>query len=82
VLLAEQDAKLPEPRRKELVRSYADRAMAALRQALAKGYKDCAQLKKDKDLDALRGRDDFQRLLAELGNEQEKGKPKGNRPER
>jgi tetratricopeptide (TPR) repeat protein len=82
VPLAERDSKLPEPRRKELARSYADRAMEALRQGVAKGYKDAAHIQKDKDLNPLRGRDDFQRLLAELGKEQEKGKPKGNRPER
>jgi serine/threonine protein kinase len=64
--LADQDAKLSEARRKQLVQSYPDQAMAALRQAVAKGYKDAAQMKKDKDLDPLRGRPDFQKLLAEL----------------
>jgi hypothetical protein len=38
----------------------------ALRQAVAKGYKDAAHLKKDPDLDPLRGRGDFQKLLAEV----------------
>jgi serine/threonine-protein kinase len=82
VPLAEQDAKLPEPRRKEVARSYGDRAMEVLRQALAKGYKDGAQLKKDTDLDPLRGRDDFQKLLAELEKGAPKEKPKGDQPQK
>jgi serine/threonine-protein kinase len=66
VPLAERDSKLPEGQRKELAQSYADQALAALRQAVAKGYKDADHLKKDPDLDPLRGRDDFLKLLAEL----------------
>jgi tetratricopeptide (TPR) repeat protein len=45
---------------------YADRAVDLLRQAVKAGYKDAAHLKKDADLDSLRGRDDFQRLIQEL----------------
>ena len=45
---------------------HAARAVALLKQAIAKGYKDVAHLKKDADLDALRGRADFQALLKEL----------------
>jgi hypothetical protein len=75
--LAEKDAKLPEARRKELAKSYADRAMEALRQAVAKGYKDAAQMKKDPDLDPLRGRDDFQKLLAEVDAAAKPGQKKG-----
>jgi hypothetical protein len=82
VPLAEKDAKLPEPRRKEVARSYGDRAMEVLRQALAKGYQDGAQLKKDTDLDPLRGRDDFQKLLAELDKGAGKGKPSDDRPQK
>ena len=37
-----------------------------LRQAVAKGYKDAAHMKKDADLDALRERDDFKKLVAEM----------------
>jgi hypothetical protein len=44
----------------------AERAMAWLRQAVAAGYKDVAHMRKDKDLDALRGRADFRKLLADL----------------
>ena len=40
--------------------------MTMLRDAVAKGYKDAAHMKKDKDLDALREREDFKRLVADL----------------
>jgi serine/threonine-protein kinase len=66
VPLAQKDAKLSEAQRKELAKSYGDRAVGALRQAVAKGYKDAAHLKKDTDLDPLRDRDDFRKLLADL----------------
>ncbi len=45
---------------------YADRAMALLHEAVQAGYKDAAHMKEDTDLDALRARDDFKKLLAEL----------------
>jgi tetratricopeptide (TPR) repeat protein len=45
---------------------YADRAMALLHKAVAAGFKDAAQMRKDTDLDSIRGRDDFKGLLAEL----------------
>jgi serine/threonine protein kinase/tetratricopeptide (TPR) repeat protein len=43
-----------------------DRAMAWLKQAVTAGYKDVGNMKKDKDLDALRDREDFKQLLAAL----------------
>jgi serine/threonine protein kinase/tetratricopeptide (TPR) repeat protein len=52
----------------------ADRSMAWLKQAVAAGYNDAAHMKQDTDLDALRQRPDFQKLLAEL--EAGKGKKK------
>ena len=45
---------------------YSDQAMAHLRKAIKAGYKDAAHMKKDADLDPLRDRDDFKKLLAEL----------------
>jgi serine/threonine-protein kinase len=45
---------------------YAARAVPALREAVGKGYKDAAHMKRDADLDPLRGRDDFKKLLAAL----------------
>ena len=62
----EHDAKLPNAKRQEVTRSYADRALATLRQAVQNGYKDAAHMKKDTDLDPLRSRPDFQKLLADL----------------
>jgi hypothetical protein len=55
----------------------ADRAMAWLKQAVAAGYKNIAWMKKDKELDSLRARDDFKKLVAELErmNEGQKSKP-------
>jgi hypothetical protein len=44
----------------------ARRAIQLLRQAVGKGFKDAALVKRDTDLDALRERDDFKKLLAEL----------------
>jgi hypothetical protein len=55
----------PEARAKDAA-AEADRAMAWLTQAVAAGYKDVAHMKEDKDLDALRDRPDFKKLLAEL----------------
>jgi serine/threonine-protein kinase len=45
---------------------YARRAIALLRQAVAKGYNNVVQMKKDPYLDSLRPRPDFQQLLAEM----------------
>jgi tetratricopeptide (TPR) repeat protein len=45
---------------------YADRAMELLRQAMNHWCKDANYIKRDADLDPLRGRADFKRLVAEL----------------
>ncbi len=45
---------------------YADRAMELLHIAVKAGYKDAAHMKKDTDLDPLREREDFKKLIAEL----------------
>jgi tetratricopeptide (TPR) repeat protein len=44
----------------------ADRAMDWLRKAVAAGYHDSAHMAEDEDLDALRHREDFKKLLAEM----------------
>lgn len=43
-----------------------DRTAALLRRAAAAGYKDADHLAKDTDLDPLRQREDFRKLLADL----------------
>jgi len=55
----------------------ADRAMVLLEQAVAAGYKDAAHMRKDKDLDSVRNRDDFKKLIGELdrANETRKTTP-------
>jgi hypothetical protein len=44
----------------------ADQAMAWLKQAVTAGYKNAAHLKRDRDLDFLRDRADFTKLVAML----------------
>lgn len=48
------------------VEEQADQSIAWLQKAIAAGYKNVEQMKKDKDLDPLRDREDFKKLLAEL----------------
>jgi eukaryotic-like serine/threonine-protein kinase len=43
-----------------------DRAMAWLQKAVTAGFKDVADLKQDKDLEALRDRADFRKLVSDL----------------
>jgi hypothetical protein len=45
---------------------YADRAMELLHMAVKAGPTDAAHMAKDTDLDQLRGREDFKKLMAEL----------------
>jgi hypothetical protein len=40
--------------------------MELLRQAVAKGWKNAEHMKQDDDLKALREREDFKKLMAEL----------------
>jgi tetratricopeptide (TPR) repeat protein len=66
VSLAEKDKQLSDPRRKQLIESYSDQAMAALLQAVRNGYTDAARMRQDTNLGPLRGRADFKQLLGEL----------------
>ncbi|HUR55603.1 MAG TPA: protein kinase, partial [Gemmataceae bacterium] len=45
---------------------HADHAMQALHKAVQAGYKDAAHMTKDTDLDPLRDREDFKKLLSSL----------------
>jgi serine/threonine protein kinase len=47
-------------------REYGDRALELLKKSVEAGWKDAAHIKKDPDLDSLRERDDFRKLVAEL----------------
>jgi tetratricopeptide (TPR) repeat protein len=52
--------------REQQVQVYGNGAMVLLRDAVAKGFKDVAHMKKDPDLDGLRKRTDFQELTRQL----------------
>jgi hypothetical protein len=62
--LAAADRELPEVKRTELARSYADRAIAMLREASQKGHRDFEALRNDRSFESLRARPDFASLLA------------------
>jgi tetratricopeptide (TPR) repeat protein/tRNA A-37 threonylcarbamoyl transferase component Bud32 len=68
-IVAKHD-KLNAKQRKDAAQFYGDAAMKFLREAVSKGYKDVAHMKKDTDLDPLRQREDFQKLIAELEGKQ------------
>jgi tetratricopeptide (TPR) repeat protein len=63
---ADHDTKLSPTDRNRLKARYANRAMQLLRQAVATGYRNPAIIMPDRDLDPLRGREDFTKLLADL----------------
>jgi hypothetical protein len=59
-------AKTPRADATRLTKECAEEAMTLLKQAIVKGYKNAPHMKQDPDLAALRGRADFDKLLAEL----------------
>ncbi len=63
---------LGKPIEAKVAENYLDRAMEMLRRAAKAGYRDTGHAAKDTDLDPLRNRDDFKKLLAELGKGTEK----------
>jgi hypothetical protein len=52
--------------RAELTQRYADQAMNLLREAVKRGFKAGDRYSKDKELEPLRMRPDFQKLLTEI----------------
>jgi tetratricopeptide (TPR) repeat protein len=68
---AAKDAGLTPAERTKLAEQYATRAVSLLRQAMRAGYKDVEHMKKNADLDPLRSRDDFQKLIAEMAGQAE-----------
>ena len=67
VPLAERDPNLSADERQKTGDEYGRLAVQQLRAAVQAGYRDVQHIKKDPDLDALRHRQDFRELLAELG---------------
>src|SRR5262249_11648194 len=67
---AAHDARLPAAEREDLADRYGRRAVELLRKAQAAGYFQdpgrLARMKDNKDLDPIRSRPDFRKLLAEL----------------
>jgi serine/threonine protein kinase len=63
---ASVQARAKEPDAAVLTRAEADRAMTWLTKAVAAGFTDANRLRQDKDLDFLRDREDFQKLVADL----------------
>jgi hypothetical protein len=63
---ARQDTGLGEGDRHRLNERYAARAVELLREAVAERYQGAAHMKEDRDLDPLRDRDDFKKLIQEL----------------
>jgi serine/threonine protein kinase/tetratricopeptide (TPR) repeat protein len=61
-----KDPKTPAIDAARLAEEQADLAMDWLRKAVAAGYKNSSHMKQDEDLDALRGREDFKKLIADL----------------
>jgi serine/threonine-protein kinase len=64
--LGRDDPAVPAREREALARSYADRAMDALRTAVRQGYRDLKRLRTAPDYEPLRARDDFLLLLRQL----------------
>jgi hypothetical protein len=64
--VARRDTRLAEERREALARSYGDRAVSLLREAVARGFTDVGQLRKDARFGPLHARDDFRKLIAEV----------------
>jgi tetratricopeptide (TPR) repeat protein len=75
VRLARQDQGRDEAARRELAEAYGGRAVAALREAVRNGFHDSEKLQKADELEPLRTRADFQKLLAEVESQKKSSKP-------
>jgi hypothetical protein len=65
--LADRDDALPDDKRKALVQTYGDQAVALLRKAKDHGFKDADAVRKATQFDSIKGRKDFKALLEEIG---------------
>lgn len=70
--LAEKDPALSESRRSELAKSYADQAITTLRIAVAHGFRDSDNLRKEPFFASVRNRSEFKEMQAELERTQKK----------
>ena len=59
--VVKEDAKTPKSELNRLSKEEADQAMAWLKEAIVKGYKDTTHIAEDKDLECLRDRADFKK---------------------
>jgi hypothetical protein len=66
VPVAAEHDKLDDKQRDEAPQFYGAAAPKLPREAVSRGFKDVVRMKKDADLDPLRQREDFQKLVAEL----------------
>ncbi len=73
VALAKSDGQLSDAERTERAEYYTGRALAALQQAVHNGYKNTEFMQLDEELEPLRTREDFQKLLAEI--EEKRARP-------
>jgi serine/threonine protein kinase/predicted RNA polymerase sigma factor len=64
-IVAKHD-ELDDKQRRKAAQFYGDAAMKLLREAVSKGWKNAAHMAKDSDLDPLRQREDFRKLMREL----------------
>jgi serine/threonine-protein kinase len=67
VPIVKEDQQLDAAKRESAMMFFADEAMKMLHAAVTKGFKDHKQMMEDTDLDSLRGREDFQKLIQDLG---------------
>jgi serine/threonine protein kinase len=67
ILVFQKDDQTSKEERDKQVQFYGDEAMKMLSDAIAKGYKDVANMRQDTDLDSLRPREDFKRLMSQIG---------------
>jgi tetratricopeptide (TPR) repeat protein len=75
----DRDAKLSPTDRTKLKEHYARQALDSLRQAFAKGYKNAAPFNTDPDLDPLRNRKDFKKLMREFEEQAKAEKAKAEK---
>ena len=70
--------KLDDNQRKEAAQFYGEQAMKLLRDAVSKGWKNVAHMKTDTDLDPLRQREDYKKLIAEHEGKGKQAAPKAS----